>query len=227
MTDVAYEKGYLFLRWLEETVGRERFDRFLRHYFDRFAFQSMTTEGFLLEARETLLEPIELEGLDLDRWVYGPGIPPGAPQPTPEAFEQVESQVAAWDAGTPAGELVTTGWSTHQWLHFLRHLPADLGAPRMAELDGAFGFSQSGNSEILCAWLLQAIAHRYEPAYPALEGFLTRQGRRKFLRPLYARLAETPEGRARAVAIYAKARPTYHAVSTATLDELLGWEGES
>ncbi|MBL7983803.1 MAG: aminopeptidase, partial [Flavobacteriales bacterium] len=47
MTDVAYEKGCGLLRVLENKVGREKFDAFLRGYFDRFAFQSMTTEAFI------------------------------------------------------------------------------------------------------------------------------------------------------------------------------------
>jgi aminopeptidase N len=41
-TGVPYEKGALFLRYLEEKVGREKFDRFVRGYFDSHAFQSIT-----------------------------------------------------------------------------------------------------------------------------------------------------------------------------------------
>ena len=74
-------------------------------------------------------------------------------------------------------------------------------------------------------WLELAIATDYAPAYPALERFLTGMGRRKFLRPLYTELAKTPAGLARAKAIYAKARPGYHAVSRGTIDTILGWKG--
>jgi leukotriene-A4 hydrolase len=35
MTDIAYEKGAAFLRTIEQAVGRERFDAYLRSYFDR------------------------------------------------------------------------------------------------------------------------------------------------------------------------------------------------
>ncbi|RZJ94643.1 MAG: aminopeptidase, partial [Brevundimonas sp.] len=45
MTDIAYEKGAAFLRTIEQTVGRERFDAWLRGYFDRHAFQPMTDVG--------------------------------------------------------------------------------------------------------------------------------------------------------------------------------------
>ena len=68
---------------------------------------------------------------------------------------------------------------------------------------------------------MQAIPKRYDAANEALERFLMRQGRRKFLKPLYQKLAETEDGKRRARAIYEKARPTYHAVSRGTIDGIL------
>ena len=41
---LAYEKGYFLVRLIEETVGRERWDAYLRDYFERNAFRSMTTD---------------------------------------------------------------------------------------------------------------------------------------------------------------------------------------
>src|SRR5687768_6819474 len=49
MTDIPYEKGATFLRTLEQAFGRERWDAYLRGYFDRHAFQPMTTERFLAD----------------------------------------------------------------------------------------------------------------------------------------------------------------------------------
>ena len=48
-------------------------------------------------------------------------------------------------------------------------------------------------------------------------------GRRKFLKPLYERMAQSEAMKQRALRIYEAARPGYHAVSTATVDEILGW----
>src|SRR5262249_49016014 len=49
--------------------------------------------------------------------------------------------------------------------------------------------------------------------------------RRKYLKPLYAELAKTPAGLERARAIYARARPRYHAVATNTPDGIVGAPG--
>jgi aminopeptidase N len=223
-TKLAYEKGYSLLRLIEETVGREAWDAFLRDYFDRHAFQSMTTAEFLEELRDKLLaaHPGLEDQIGVEQWVHTPGIPINAPQVHSDAFTKVEAQGKAFASGTSATSLLTENWSTHEWIHFLRHLPKELTRQQMAELDDAFHFTDSGNSEILHEWLMSAIPQQYDPAWDALERFLLRQGRRKFLKPLYQKLAETPEGLARAKRIYAKARPMYHAVSYRTIDQILG-----
>jgi leukotriene-A4 hydrolase len=225
-TDVPYEKGALFLRHLEETFGREKFDAFLRGYFDHFAFRSITTEDFLRYLRENLLDKnTALAGrVPVEEWIEKPGIPAGAPRPASEAFTRVAEAAGRWrDGRTPASALPASQWSTQEWLHFLRALPTPLPPEKMAELDRAFRLTSSGNSEVLHQWLLMAIASGYEPAYPKLEEFLTSMGRRKFLRPLYEELVKTPEGKKRALEIYRGARATYHPIAVATVDKIVGW----
>jgi leukotriene A-4 hydrolase/aminopeptidase len=223
---IAYDKGALLLHTLEHAVGREAWDAFLRRYFEHFAFQSMTTAKFLEYLEENLLadHPEAAKKVDVRAWVYGPGLPPSALEVKSEALAKVDRQVERFAAGTPAAELATEGWSTHEWLRFLDRLPADLPKARFVDLDAAFGFTRSGNSEILASWFVRAIRADYEPAYPAIEKFLVRVGRRKFLSPIYRELAKTPAGLERAKAIYAKARPGYHAVSRGTIDQMLDWE---
>ncbi|HEX2164159.1 MAG TPA: leukotriene A4 hydrolase C-terminal domain-containing protein, partial [Thermoanaerobaculia bacterium] len=189
-----------------------------------------TTAEFLAELERELLRPagVSPQTVGVERWVHGPGLPDNAPEPQTAAFAEVEAELAAWLGGEAAEELDTADWTTHEWLHFLRGLPAELSVERMAELDEAFGFTGSGNSEVLTAWLLVAIANDYRAADQALEDFLLRVGRRKFLDPLYRALAATPEGKERALEIYRRARPGYHSVSVGTIDEILGWgEGRS
>ncbi|HEX9941715.1 MAG TPA: M1 family metallopeptidase [Thermoanaerobaculia bacterium] len=224
---VPYEKGALFLRMLEQSVGREKFDRFLRTYFETFAFQSMDTARFVQYLKQQLLGGDETlaQSLQIDAWLYNPGLPSNAPQPRSEAFASVDQAVQSFAAGTPAAQLSTAGWTTHHWLHFLRNLPAQLDPQKMADLDAVFHFSDTGNSEVLSAWLMKVVDSRYEPAYPALERFLTTVGRRKYLKPLYTEMAKTPEGAELALRIYEKARPGYHSVSQNTIDEILGWRG--
>jgi leukotriene-A4 hydrolase len=223
MTAIAYDKGAAFLRTIESVVGRERFDRFLRQYFDAHAFEPMTTERFLAYLDEHLLaeNPEWRDAIRPEEWAYEPGIPSNVAPVASEAFQRVDAQVAVFLDGAPPERLPSEGWSTHEWLHFLRSLPRELSTERMRALDTEFGLTDSGNSEILFEWLRLAIANRYEPAFGALEDFLTRQGRRKFLRPLYQDLATTDWGTAMATRIYREARPSYHAISRNSIDEMI------
>ena len=223
MTDIAYEKGCALLRTLEAKVGRPVFDAFLRKYFDEHAFQSMTTDGFIAYVKENLLRPNNLE-FDLTAWIDAPGLPGDAIVPESDHFAKVEAELARWRSGTPATQLATNGWTTFEWLHFLRHLPPGTDEARMTELDAAFHFTATGNSEVLAAWLDQCIKADHDAAQARLDSFLNTVGRRKFLEPLYAELIKTEKGRLLAQTIYRSARPNYHAVSVRTLDAMLAWK---
>ncbi|MEA2491391.1 MAG: leukotriene-A4 hydrolase [Acidobacteriota bacterium] len=215
---IVYEKGALFLRRLEEAVGREAFDRFLRQYFDSHAFQSMDTARFIDYLRANLPEAAQKE--NINDWINGPGLPKSTPVPHSEAFAKVEAQAKAYGEGAAATSIKMEGWSSHEREHFIQSLPK-LTAERMAELDRTFHFSDSGNTEVLSAWLGKAVDDRYQGAYPAIERFLTSQGRRKFLKPLYEKLMAHPEDVAFARKIYTAARPTYHPVSQITIDGIV------
>ena len=219
VTSIAYDKGYLLLRNIEESLGREEFDRFLRDYFEKNAFRVMTTEAFL-DQFEEFMAGKEIN-LDLEAWIYQPGLPASAVLPTSGRFAQVDAVLNTFMEGTNAAQLNNGEWTSHEWLHFVRSLPSIITKEQLTELDNTFNFTQSGNSEVLTAWLVQAARHGYTPAYERMEKFLVNTGRRKFLSPIYNEMIKTEEGRSMALAIYKKARPNYHFVATNTLDEVL------
>jgi leukotriene-A4 hydrolase len=112
-------------------------------------------------------------------------------------------------------------WTTDERLRFLTRIDKQQQASRLATLDQAFNLSRSGNSEIRFAFLDLAVKNRFDPAIPALEEFLTVQGRRKFVRPLITELASDSQwGRPIAARIYAKTRASYHPITTRDLDKL-------
>jgi leukotriene A-4 hydrolase/aminopeptidase len=223
-TLVPYVKGMLLLRSLEEAVGRDRFDTFLRSYFDHFSFRSITTADFLDYLSRYLLSanPELAEKVPVDDWLLKPGLPASAVLPASSAFEHIEALANRWFADAiDLADIPAAEWTTQEWLRFLRTLPEPLDPKRMGELDKVFSLSASGNSEILHQWLLMSVRNGYEPAYPKVEAFLTSVGRRKFLKPLYTELAKTEQGKQRAMAIYKKARPLYHPIAVSTIDETL------
>ncbi len=228
-TEVPYEKGALFLRTLESVVGREKFDHFLRAYFEENAFQSITTQDFL-EKLETALfrpDPALESKVPVLQWITQPGVPEGAAIPKSALLDHAAAAAESFAEGkSSASSISFKTWSTQEQLYFLRSLPKSLDAAKMAALDEAFGLTRSGNAEVVAEWLLMAVRNRYAPANPRLERFLVEVGRRKFIKPLYEELVKTPEGRERAAAIYAKARPGYHPMAVATVDGILNPAGK-
>jgi len=223
LTDIAYEKGSAFLRTVESIVGRDKFDAYMRGWFDRHAFQPVTSAMFLADMREHLIKGDKaLEAkLQLDKWVYDPGIPSNLVKPDPQAFAEADKAVAAFAAGGPLDTAAWGKWTTDERLRFLNKLPRKLPKARLDTLEQALKLNEIRNSEVRFAWLALAIANRYDPAIPSVEQFVTSQGRGKFVRPLLTTLAEDKQwGRPKAVEIYAKARPLYHPAVAQRIDKL-------
>lgn len=222
LTDIAYEKGALFLKLIENNVGREKMDAFLKKYFDEHAFKSITTEEFIAYLKDNLIKGNkDLEQkLDIDAWVYGPGIPANAPRADHKRFDNVDAQRKAFLNGTSASALDTKDWTTYEWLHFLRKMPKPLAMDKIKDLDKTFDFTHSSNSEIADQWYVMAIAADYKAAYPEIENFLATVGRRKFLEPIYEEMIATgKEEMARE--IYLKYRANYHPLAHATFDPMI------
>ncbi len=221
---LAYLKGSIFLRTVEVAVGRERFDPYLRGYFDRHAFQPQTSAGFLADIRKHLIKGDKaLEAkLQLDRWVYQPGVPSNAVQVKSATLAKVDAQLAAFNAGGPASAIDTAGWATQQWQRLLGNLPRQQSAARLAELDAALALTRSQNAYVQSAWFDLAIANRYEPVVPALEEYLTRVGRNLLVTPLYRGLKAQGEwGEPIARRIFANAKPGYHPVTVGAVTRIL------
>ncbi len=215
VTLVPYIKGALMLRAIEDEVGRERWDAFVRAYFEKFAFQSITTAQFEAELKAQLPDL----KLNVKEWIYQPGLPASTPKIQSYLLAQVDAQLEKFKKGEA---IDTKEWVAQQWLHFLRGLPGNLTAAQMAKLDATYKFTQSGNAEILDAWLVLAIRHKYNAADAALDKFLSSVGRQKFLKPLYTELAKTPEGKTRAKAFYAKYKGNYHPIAAGAIGGIVG-----
>lgn len=219
---VPYNKGMMMLAWLEREVGRERFDDFLRGYFAQFRFQSLDTATFLEYLQRELLDDSSVSLEQVLAWIEQPGLPEDHWSPTSDAFAEVDRLREEWLSGMLAPrDMPVTHWTVHHWLYFLETLPADVGAPRLAELDQAFEFTVTRNNEILAAWMELAVRQGYAAVDQRLERFLIEVGRNKFLVPLYGALASTPEGLARARRIFEQAAPGYHPLSVSAVARTL------
>ncbi|HEX3913895.1 MAG TPA: M1 family metallopeptidase [Steroidobacteraceae bacterium] len=228
-TEIPYEKGRLFLNYLDAKFGRERFDVFLRGYFDHFAFKSVNSEQFLAYLQENLLErfPGIVTRAQANAWVLASGLPADAVLPATSMFQPVDAARTAWLGGTLAAKKIGMGWVTQQWLHFLNEMPPALSAAQLADLDKAFGFDRTPNAEIAHSWFKLVIVNDYQPDFPRLEEYLKTIGRGKLIEPLYAQLMKTSAGAETAKRVFAKARSGYHPEEAKLLEAIVEPKDES
>lgn len=231
MNTIAYDKGAAFLRTIERIAGREKFDAWMRGYFERNAWRPMTTERFLEDIRTHLVkgDAAMESALMMDQWIYQPGLPSNAVAPVSNAFTAVDQAADAFYAAKgPASALPWANWNTQQRQHFLSWRPKDgsktwLTEAQLADLQTVLNLNAEGNAEVKFAWLQVAMAHRYQPAVQTADDFLSHMGRRKFVLPLFQTLWDQDEwGQPIAKRIYAKTRPLYHPVTTTSVDAVVG-----
>jgi hypothetical protein len=216
---IPYEKGARFLTLLERTVGRSRFDRFVREYMDRFRFTSITSEEFVAFVDERM--PGASLAVDAHAWLFLPGIPANAPVFRSEALEALAALAAGWSAGLRPLPGQAASWSPAETLVYLQRLPRELPASDCAWLDATLGLSSRGNYEILVEWLTIAAGSDYETAFPRLREVLMQVGRMKYLRPLYGALGRHPRSRVLAREVFAAASESYHSLSRRVVESVI------
>src|SRR3954447_7083886 len=74
----SYSKGGMFLKMLEDSIGRPAFDAFIRDWLTRYRFHWGDDRAFI----ELLQEHVgPLDALHVDDWIYGTGWPPNVTVP--------------------------------------------------------------------------------------------------------------------------------------------------
>jgi leukotriene-A4 hydrolase len=219
---IPYQKGFAFLDMLEREVGQERMDAFVKKNYDTHAFASMNTEDFIAFLKSNLLDEAQMERLKVHDWIYGEGLPMNYQPKVSSRFMQVDEVVHDFKQGTAVLALPTAGWSTYEWIYFLRKISAFVETKQLALLDKHLGFSKSGNSELQLNWFLLCIEKCFDEAIPDIENYLASIGRRKLVVPLFTALHKRADTREYAHQLYLQLRPGYHQVTSHTLDQLFG-----
>lgn len=220
LTAVAYDKGYLFFKAIENEVGREKLDLFLRNYLHDFAFQCISTEDFLLYLDENLLQK-ENATIDLEAWVYSPGLPEGVEIKSSVRSAAISDLAYSWVNNGELNMELADQWETQEKLYFLSLMPEQLSSDQLNELDSIFAFSDS-NAEIKYSFFILAIRNSYDQVDDKIANFLTTIGRAKFVKGLYKEMKLNSEND-KAKRIFKKARGNYHPYTQGQIDVLLNY----
>ena len=219
---IPYVKGYAFLRVIENAVGREKFDVFIKNYFDAHAFKSITTEDFIKYYNENLIKGDKAlaDKIKAEDWIYKPGIPSNITSVSSVDFDAIDKIQKSWRTTGVKGlsKQITT---TTEKQHFIDHLPTDITPKEMEAIDTEFNFTKGGNFIIKRQWFVQAIMHQYKAANPAIEQFLIGISRTGSVMMLYKEMVKTPEGKVWAKQVFDKAKSGYHATTIQAVEGIL------
>jgi len=223
-TTIPYQKGEMFLKTLEDRLGRTAFDAAIRRYLQNNAYSWADERRFLAALQQALisLPADEVEALDLQEWVYGPGLPSNVTAGTQSVtWDRISGQAAAFRNGMNASQVDRTSWTTLEMNYFLSMI-SDILPSRLAEVDTAFGFSQMNTPP---TGFLQAIAKSLDPArLPLLESYLMRGSNNSL--GIWSQLGQTIRGRQFAGPIWGRARDFYGPSSQAFIDSVFQFAPE-
>ncbi|CAH1169848.1 unnamed protein product [Phaedon cochleariae] len=201
---VPYEKGQTFLRWLEARVGGpEKFEPFLREYFEEFKYRSIDTSDFkgFFEKRFP-----ECGDVDWDTWLYSPGMPPVIPQyDTSLAVicDTLLDKFYQWDGegSLPISEEDGGSLSTNQKIYFFQKISDQEAQPiqKLILLEKLFNLDKMKNAEIKFRWLRICLKARWEDKVHDVLTWINIVGRMKFVRPLYRELFQWEATKLRAI----------------------------
>lgn len=216
----SYNKGSLFLKMLEDRMGRETFDRFARSYFARYANGWVDDRAFLDHLARYVPDG---DALLLEAWIYEPGLPSNVTAPARSTlWDRIAVEAGRFRSGAAASSLDTNGWTSYEHGLFLWQI-TDLVGGRIAELDAEFGYSTMATPSI--HWFLAVASRLYAPGIPMLESYLRRATWNAL--PIFERLSQTAGGRAWAIALYESVRPHYVEGMQSYIDAILDYQTAS
>ncbi|CAH2042554.1 unnamed protein product, partial [Iphiclides podalirius] len=217
---VPYEKGSLFLRYLEDLVGGpEVFDEFLRSYLGHFQKQSLDTDEF----RDYLLSYFSgdhnLANVDWNAWFYGSGMPPIIPNYDTSMTKAVTALVTKITEEDKFSYDDVKSFTPHQMINLLQELIDKEALPieKLRSVGDVYKVNASKNSEIIYRWLRLCIRSRDQEKLNDVFNFVNQQGRMKYVRPIYRDLYAWEEVRQQAIDNFLQQEPYMMHVSAYTL----------
>jgi hypothetical protein len=220
-TIIPYNKGCYFLQECEYAVGRERFDVFIQTYMHTFQFQSLTTEGFLDFLQAEL--PEVFEKVDVQTWIYKPGMPDPNTwhRPKSRLFDEVQEVLSNYKQGIKPTKAQVQNWHRYQTLSFLQGLPKQIPAEDCQYFDTILELDKKNDVAFFSHFYVTCVTSGYEESLPRIEGFMKKIGRMLYILPIVRAMIETDWSRAKIRPLFERVRERHHEITISAVEKLL------
>jgi aminopeptidase N len=222
-TSIPYYKGCFFIEECERAVGRARFDVFIQKYTARFQFQSLTTEGFLDFMKAEL--PEVFEKVDVQTWVYQPGMPASWHEPTSRLYDEVVQVLKDYEKGKRPEKKQFQNWHRHQFLALLNGLPKKMPVEDCKYFADALDLKKRNDGELFSFFYAICIASGYREIMPEVETFMATIGRMLYVFPVARALLEADWSRGQVRALFERVKSRHHQITVNGMERMLKGAG--
>lgn len=232
-SSVPYEKGFAFLYYLEKLVGREKWDKFISHYFTTFKHKSVDSYEFKATLLDFFVSDADaskkLNDLDWDGAFYKPGFPtkPDFDTSLADACLALAKKWESLNTGkgdtnfTPSPKDIAsfTAQQSYVFLESIQSLSSPLSPSLVATMGKEYGYAASKNVELVSRFYVVALKAGAKQFYEDAAALAGRVGRMKFVRPLYKELLRVHPELARRQ--FERSREFYHPICRGMVEKML------
>lgn len=235
---VPYEKGYAFLRYLEDLVGGpSKFAPFIRAHVQRFQFGTVSAEAwkdfFICYFKNNKTASAAIKSIDWESWFNAPGMPISKCREDASLIDEAVQVAESWACLSFNGgsKLQQAKLIYDQELIMLSHLISlqsegkqTISVEILSAMDDQYRFSKSKNAEIRFLWYSLGLRCNDTRVFEPTVQFLKEQGRMKFVRPLYRDMYKygREDGKKLAVKTFEETKSLYHGIAAKMIARDLG-----
>jgi aminopeptidase N len=219
VTIIPYIKGAFLLKEFEDAVGRERFDEFIQKYTGTYQFQSLTTEEFLTFLKTEL--PEVFEKINIQSWVYEPGLPEKRTRPQSELYDEVQEVIAAYKEGTRPTREQVANWHRYQILSFLQALPKQIPVEDCKYFEEILDLESKNDGNLYAFFYATCIISGYQEILPRVEEFIGKIGRILYIAPIFRAMIAADWAKPYARRILEDVSERHHKITVHVINKLL------
>uniref|UniRef100_A0A1A9WXW0 Leukotriene A(4) hydrolase n=1 Tax=Glossina brevipalpis TaxID=37001 RepID=A0A1A9WXW0_9MUSC len=231
-SSVPYIKGSIFLRYIEDLLGgSDIFERFLRQYWQKNAYNSVTSSDFKQAMCEYFSKTNKKQKLSLinwDLWLNGEGMPPVIPR-LDQSLASVSKRLAnLWctKAGVElkASPQLKEQISVHQLIDMLGKLVEckdikSLNDQKIELLETTYNLKESKNVEVRFHLMRLYIKAKSMSRLDDIFNFLNSNFRLKFVRPIYRDLVNWPAAKPKAIENFQRVKGQMMAICSHAIEK--------
>lgn len=224
LNKIPYEKGSIFLRYLELVVGGPvYFETFMREFVRYFQHKSIETKHFKEFFEFHFTNFPKIKSINWNSWIYERGMPPITPRFDSKLITVVENM---WQNikscfNLNKDDVAQLSGGQRAMLLLNLHKGESLSLKKLLKLEDLFDLRDTKNPEIKFRWYRLCLKGKWLEKVDEILKWVGEVGRLKYIIPLYGDLYAIPEVQERTISSFKKYRSSMMIFGASTIAKIL------